>query len=178
MEPTAPQWEVTVRRKNATPVPEVEDPPRISSDPSAPRWAPVSNRPYSSILTRLSGHGAESYVPESEEDITARILQFTTDLLNEPSDDDQDLTAPVFTMSQEQAPVPLETSVEHTEGINMQLEDGLDGMMHLDDEDRLSQCESGDYDLDWEVTTPEYVVMETEGPQAAQSGVIYPAASI
>ncbi len=127
----------------------------------------------------MSGHGAESYVPESEEDITARILQFTTDLLNEPSDDDQDLTdAPVFTMSQEQATVPGETSIEHTEGIDMQLEDGLDGMMHLDDEDRLSECESGDYDPYWEVTDLEYVVMETEGPQAAQSGVIYPAASI
>jgi hypothetical protein len=123
-------------------------------------------------------------LPESEEDITARILQFTTDLLNEPSDDDQALMperstdAPVSTMSQEQATVPWEASIEHTEGIDMQLEDGLDEMMHLDDEDRLSECESGDYDPDWEVTNPEYVVMETEGPQAAQGGVIYPAASI
>ena len=154
---------------------EVEDPPRISGDPLAPQWAPVTNR--QSILTRLSGHGAESYVPESEEDVTARILQWTTDLLNEPSEDDQDLTTPVVAMSQEPAAVTLEASVEHTEGINMQLEDGLDAMMQLDDEDRLSQCGSDDYDLDWEVTTPEYVVMETEGPQAAQSGVTDPAPS-
>ena len=60
----------------------------------------------------------------------------------------------------------------------MQLEDGLDAMLYLEDEDRLSGCESGDYDPDWEGPGLEYVVMEREGPQAAQGGVIYPAASI
>ncbi len=104
MEPTTPQWEVTVKRRNAVPVAEVEDPPRISSDPSAPKWAPVSNRP--SILTRLSGYKAESHLPESEEDITARIIQATTDLLNEPSDDEQVL------MPEETTEVPASTMSE------------------------------------------------------------------
>jgi hypothetical protein len=184
MEPTMPQWEVTVKRRNAVPVAEVEDPPRISSDPSAPKWAPVANRP--SILTRLSGYKAENHLPESEEDITARIIQATTDLLNEPSDDEQVLMpeetteVPASTMSEGWEPtvptweVPdVDLLLEPAESIDMQHGDG----QYIDEEDLLSGYVSGDDDPDWETPDFEYVVMETEGPQAAQSGVIYPASN-
>jgi hypothetical protein len=156
---------------------EVEDPPRISGDPLAPQWAPVTNR--QSILTRLSGYEAGNHMPEAEDSITTRILQATTDLLNEPSDDDQALMpegttdVPVSAMSEEQAVTPWESLLEHAEGIDMQLEDG----QCLDDEDRLSDYVGSEGNPDWEA--PDSDLMETEitGPQAAQSGVIYPASN-
>ena len=159
----------------------VEDPPRISSDPSAPQWAPVTNRP--SILTRLSGYKAGNHLPEAEENITSRIIQATTDLLNEPSDDDQTLMpeetadVPVSTMSGEweQTVTPWESLLERTEGIGTQFEDGLDEMLCLDDEDRLSNDSEGN--PDWEVPDSNGMEFENTEPQAAQSGVTYPAAS-
>jgi hypothetical protein len=82
---------------------------------------------------------------------------------------------PVSTVPEELelAVTPWESLLGHAEGIDMQLEDG----QYLDDEDRLSDYVSGAGDPDWEV--PDCVFMETEtaGPQAAQSGVIYPASN-
>jgi hypothetical protein len=54
-EPTTPLWELTVTRRNVVIITEIDDPPQLSSDPSAPQWSPVTNKP--SILTRLSVSG-------------------------------------------------------------------------------------------------------------------------
>ncbi len=125
-------------------------------------------------------------MPESEEDITARIIQATTDLLNEPPDDEQvsmpeeTTEVPASTMSEGWEPtvptweVPdVDLLLGPAESIDMQHGDG----QYVDEEDLLSGYVSGDDDPDWETPDFEYVVMETEGPQAAQGGVIYPAAS-
>ena len=122
-------------------------------------------------------------MPESEDSITTCILQATTDLLNEPSDDDQALMpegitdVPVSAMSQEQAAVPWEPLLEYTEGIDMQLEDGLDEMLCLDDEDRLSNDVGSEGNPDYEVHDSDWMETGYTDPQAAQSGVTYPAAS-
>ena len=157
----------------------VEDPPRISGDPLAPQWAPVTN--HRSILTRLSGYEAGNHLPEAEDSITTLIIQATTDLLNEPPDDDEALMpegtteVPVSTVSEEweQAVTPWESLLEHAEGIDMQLEDG----QYLDDEDLLSDYVSGAGNPDWEVPDSDLKKTETTGPQAAQSRVIYPASN-
>ena len=156
---------------------EVEDPPRISSNPSAPQWAPVTNRP--SILTRLSGYKTGNHLPEDEEAITSSIIQATTDLLNEPSDDDQTLMpeetadVPVSTMlgEWEQTVTPWESLLEHTEGIDMQLGDD----QYEDEEDLMAGYVSDEGNPDWEVPDINFIEVETAGPQAAQIGVIYPA---
>ncbi len=57
----------------------------------------------------------------------------------------------------------------------MQPEDGLDDMLCLEDEDRLSNDSDGN--PDWEVPDIDFMEVETAGPQAAQSGVTYPASS-
>jgi hypothetical protein len=166
-----------VKRRNAVAIAEVEDPPRISSDPSAPQWAPVTNRP--SILTRLSGYKAGNHLPEAEENITSLIIQATTNLLNEPSDDDQTVIpegttdVPVSTMSGEweQTVTPWESLLGPTEGIDMQLEDG----QYIDEEDLMAGNVSGEGDPDWEAPDCDFMEVETAGPQVAQSGVIYPA---
>ena len=44
-----------------------------------------------------------------------------------------------FSPSQEQAAVPWEPVPEYTEDIDMQLEDGLDDLLCLDDKDRLKR---------------------------------------
>jgi hypothetical protein len=118
-------------------------------------------------------------VPESEDSITTRILQATTDLLNEPADDDQALMpegiadVPVSTMSHEHAAVPWEP--ESTYNTDMQPEDGLDDLLCLEDEDRLS--DDSEDNPDREVPDSNWMEFENAEPQAAQSGVTYPAAS-
>ena len=84
---------------------------------------------------------------------------------------------PISTMSEEQAAVPWESLLEHTEGIDMQLEDGLDAMLCLEDEDRLSDYVGSEGNPDWEVPDSDLMETGTTGPQAAQSGVTYPASS-
>ncbi len=59
----------------------------------------------------------------------------------------------------------------------MQLEDGLDAMLCLDDEYRLSDYVDSEGNPDWEVPHSDLMETGTTGPQAAQSGVTYPAAS-
>ncbi len=176
-EPNTPLWELTVKRRKAVAIAEVEDPPKISGDPFAPQWAPVTNRP--SILTRLSGNKAGNHLPEAEENITSFIIQATTNLLYEPSDDDQTVIperttdAPVSTMSGEweQTVTPWEALLGPTEGIDMQLEDG----QYIDEEDRMAGYVSGEGDPDGEAPDCDFMEVETAGPQAAQSGVIGPA---
>ncbi len=82
---------------------------------------------------------------------------------------------PASTMSEEwEQTVPTwESLLEPTEGIDMQLGDGE----YVNEEDLLSGYVSDDGDPDWEVPDIDFIVMETEGPQAAQSGVIYPASN-
>jgi hypothetical protein len=120
-------------------------------------------------------------MPEAEDSITTCILQSTTDLLNEPSDDDQTLMpeetahVPVSTMSGEweQTVTPWESLLEPTEGIDMQLGDG----QYVDEEDLMAGYVSDEGNPDWEVPDIDFMEVETAGPQAAQSGVIYPASN-
>ncbi len=71
-------------------------------------------------------------MPESEDSITTRILQATTDLLNDGSDEEHALMpegitdVPVSTMSEEHAAVHWEPVLEYTGGSGMQLEEGLE----------------------------------------------------
>ena len=76
-------------------------------------------------------------------------------------------------MPQEHAAVPWEP--ESTYNTDMQPEDGLDDLLCLEDEDRLSNDSEGN--PDWEVHDSNCMEFENTEPQAAQSGVTYPAAS-
>jgi hypothetical protein len=173
-EPTTPLWELTVTRRNVVTIAEIDDPPRISTDPSTPQWAPVISKP--SILTRLSGCGTGSHRHKAEDDSTALLTQAMMDRLDRPSEKARtvipegtsDAPAPVISEGLEQR-----VSQNHTESIDMQLEREL---WELDDDlmaDYLDEVDSPD----WEVPDISFTVMETAGPQAAQSGGIYPAPS-
>jgi hypothetical protein len=173
-EPTTPLWELPVTRRDAVTITEIEDPPRISSDPSTPRWAPVTSKP--SIFTRLSGYGTGSHLHEAEDDSTALLIQATIELLNEQFEEDQtvipeeapDVPAPAISEELEQG-----LSHKNTEGIDMQLEGEVWEL-----EDDLMADYIDDVGIpDWEVPNINFIVMETAGPQAAQSGGIYPAPS-
>jgi hypothetical protein len=173
-EPTTPLWELTVKRRNAVTIAEVEDPPRIPRDPSAPQWAPVTSMP--SIFARLLGYESGSHLHEAEDDTTVLIIQATIDMLNDPCEDDQtvipeettDFPAPAMSKELEQA-----LFQEQTEGIDMQLGDE---QWELED-DLMAGYIDDVGNPDWEVPNINFIVTETARPHAAQSGVIYPASS-
>ena len=79
----------------------------------------------------------------------------------------------VSAMSQEHAAVTWEP--ESTYNTDMQPEDGLDDLQCLEDEDRLS--DDIEDNPDWEVPDSNWMEFENAEPQAAQSGVTYPAPS-
>jgi hypothetical protein len=78
----------------------------------------------------------------------------------------------VSATSQEHTAVPWEP--ESTYNPYMQPEDGLD-LLGLEDEDRLS--DDIEDNPDWEVPDSNWMEFENAEPQAAQSGVTYPAPS-
>ena len=61
---------------------EKEDPPQVSSDPSTPQWAPVTNKP--SILTRLSVFGTGGSRHRAEDDSSAFLSQTMMDTQGRP----------------------------------------------------------------------------------------------
>ena len=82
---------------------------------------------------------------------------------------------PASTMSGEweQAVIPWESLLEHTEGIDMQLGDD----QYEFEDDLIAGYVSDEGNPDWEVPDIDSIEMERAGPQAAQSGVIYPASN-
>ena len=175
----------------------IDDPPQLASDPSAPQWAPVSNK--LSIFARLSTFGTGGSRPRAEDDSSAFLSQTMVERLGSPHKKAR-VAIPEETTS---APAPVlseglerRLSQDHSEDTELQLQRELwerdedrrlsqvyseatvwqleRELWELDEELRLEYGEGGD-SPGWEVPDIDFTVMTTAEPQAAQSGGINPA---
>ena len=150
----------------------IDDPPLLASDPSAPQWAPVSNKP--SIFARLSTFGTGGSRPRAEDDSSAFLSQTMVERLGSPHKKartaipEETTSAPARDLSEG---LEQRLSQDHSESIDMQLEREL---WELDEELRLDYLDGVD-SPGWEVPDIDFIVMKTAEPQAAQSGGINPA---